>query len=252
MNTEDYYYMTRAEMKAVAKDRLRQPGVWLKFALVALVPLAILMITVYPIVFGGGDTTDIAAMSAAQYAEYTRAQLSQSVQQSLLTNLIQLFFVTAMSFTALDLMRNRDQKISLSHLLFRCFNSKYFWMVLGVDVLTYLAVTIGTMLLIIPGILLSYGLTQAYLVLYDARERGVRVDLFNVLAESYRMMRGYKFDYFVLQLSFIGWYLLVVITGGLAYFWVGPYMTFTNATFYEHVRTRYERDFKQSFDDGAL
>ena len=37
-------------------------------------------------------------------------------------------------------------------------------------------------------------------------------------------MNGYKGDWFVQHLSFIGWTLLVCITGGLAAVYVSPYM----------------------------
>ena len=44
------------------------------------------------------------------------------------------------------------------------------------------------------------------------------------------MTRGRKADLFVLDLSFIGWGLLCLITFGIAAIWVNPYMqaTYTN------------------------
>lgn len=57
---------------------------------------------------------------------------------------------------------------------------------------------------------------------------------------SRRMMDGYKWKYFLLHLSFIGWLLLVIITFGIALFYVGPYYYTTVARFYEEVRERYE------------
>jgi uncharacterized membrane protein len=252
MNNEDFYYMSRPELKAVAKDRLRQPGVWWKFAVVTLIPLAIILFTYYSMYFGTAATVDLNSMSSAQIVDYVRSTSSDSVRESLLENLLQIFFVTAMSFTALDLVRNREKQFSLGQLALRCFNSRYFWSILFVDVLTYFAIQIGMILLIIPGILLTYGLSQSYFVLYDAREHGDKRDVFGILAESYRMMRGHKFDLFVLELSFIGWGLLTVITAGIAYLWVGPYMTMTKAAFYEQVRVRYQHDQEPKQDDGAL
>ncbi|WP_127848610.1 DUF975 family protein [Lacticaseibacillus hulanensis] len=252
MNNEDFYYMSRPELKAVAKDRLHKKGVWSKFALVSLIPFAVLAFIGFSTYLAPAAGIDFSSMDPTQLMDYYRSEVVDSSRQAVLTNLIEIFFVTGMSFSALDLVRNRDHKITLSSVAFRCFNSRYFWSVLGVDILVYVATSLGYALLIIPGILLSYGLSQAYFVLYDAREHGDKRDLFAVLAESYRMMRGHKFDFFVLELSFIGWLMLVLITAGLAYFWVGPYMTFTEAAFYEQVRVRYNRDQKLRGDDGAL
>ena len=151
-----------------------------------------------------------------------------------------LYFMTGVSFGALDLIRNRDHEFTASSMILRCFNSRYFWSVLLVAILSKVAITIGIMLLIVPGILLTYGLRFIMLVLYDARERGERTDLFYVLAQSYRITRGYKFDLFVLDLSFIGWSLLVGITAGIANLWVEPYIQLTTAAFYEQLRMRYD------------
>lgn len=45
-------------------------------------------------------------------------------------------------------------------------------------------------------------------------------------------MYGHKWEFFVLLLSFLGWWLLEMITFGLASIWVIPYRTMTLANFY--------------------
>ena len=51
------------------------------------------------------------------------------------------------------------------------------------------------------------------------------------------MTKGYKFDLFVLNLSFIGWVFLSAITGGLVgIFWANPYMGLTHAGVYEDLK----------------
>lgn len=53
-------------------------------------------------------------------------------------------------------------------------------------------------------------------------------------AESKRMMQGQKWKAFVLDLSFIGWYILSGLTLGiLAIFYVSPYVNATHAALYE-------------------
>ena len=50
--------------------------------------------------------------------------------------------------------------------------------------------------------------------------------------ESKRLMSGKIWEYFVLELSFILWLLLVSVTCGIAILYVGPYMQITMAGYY--------------------
>lgn len=61
---------------------------------------------------------------------------------------------------------------------------------------------------------------------------------------SRRMMHGHKFDWFVLNFSFIGWLLLSVITLGLASIYVSPYILIANAVFANHVIDYSKREVK--------
>ena len=49
-------------------------------------------------------------------------------------------------------------------------------------------------------------------------------------------MNGYKWDYFVFQLSFIGWILLGVITAGIAYIFICPYINVATVLYYEELK----------------
>jgi len=54
------------------------------------------------------------------------------------------------------------------------------------------------------------------------------------------MMKGHKWELFVLELSFIGWALLCVLTLFIGYLWLVPYMQMTITKFYEKIRVEYE------------
>ena len=89
------------------------------------------------------------------------------------------------------------------------------------------------LLLIIPGFVKAYEYRMIPYLLADdptmTKERA--------FAESKRMMQGNKWRAFVLDLSFIGWELLSVLTLGiLAIFYVAPYIDMTNAALYEALR----------------
>ena len=53
------------------------------------------------------------------------------------------------------------------------------------------------------------------------------------------MMRGHKFDLFYLYLSFIGWFLLCLLTAGIGFLWLAPYVDTSLAAFYEDVKSDY-------------
>ncbi len=57
-----------------------------------------------------------------------------------------------------------------------------------------------------------------------------------VLHKSRIMMRGHKWDLFVLVLSFIGWFLVAIITFGIGFLWIGPYLDTAIAHFYEDIK----------------
>lgn len=61
---------------------------------------------------------------------------------------------------------------------------------------------------------------------------------------SRRMMHGHKFDWFVLNFSFIGWVLLCVATLGLASIYVSPYILIANAVFANQVIDYSKREVK--------
>ena len=111
-----------------------------------------------------------------------------------------------------------------------------YWRILG----TYLLVTLYTLLwmllLVVPGIIKAYSYSMTMYVLRDHPE----LKFNGAIERSMAMMKGHKFDLFYLQLTFIGWMLLCILTLGIGYFWLGPYMQSATAHFYEDVKADYE------------
>ena len=68
-------------------------------------------------------------------------------------------------------------------------------------------------------------------VLYDTELVGP-----SAVVRSWQMMKGQTWRLFVLALTFIPWMLLCVVTLGLAYLWVFPYLNAAVAAFYEDLR----------------
>ena len=66
--------------------------------------------------------------------------------------------------------------------------------------------------------------------------RELKIELKECIDESRAMMNGYKMKMFLLDLSFIGWYLLGMLVLGLGIFFVYPYHQTARANFYESLR----------------
>ncbi|MGL4737500.1 MAG: DUF975 family protein [Cellulosilyticaceae bacterium] len=99
----------------------------------------------------------------------------------------------------------------------------YFW--------TILWTWLWALLLIIPGIIKGLSYSMAFYILADNPNMGIR-EAFN---ESKRITYGHKWDLFVLGLSFMGWVILAVLTFGIGYFWLIPYMQTTYANTYKSL-----------------
>ncbi len=98
--------------------------------------------------------------------------------------------------------------------------------------LTGLFTALWTLLLVIPGIIAGFSYTMAPYIFIENPNMGAT----DILRRSKEMMRGYKFEYFLLQLSFFGWVILCAFTFGIGYLWLFPFMGVTNANFYYKVK----------------
>ena len=117
--------------------------------------------------------------------------------------------------------------------IFAGFNGKVYLKTLGLCILVGLAVAIGTILLIIPGIILSLMYSQAFFILCEDNDKGI----VQCMKESAAIMKGHKWEFFILQLSFILWLILGAITCGIAMLWVSPYMYVTYANYYKSLKS---------------
>ena len=89
------------------------------------------------------------------------------------------------------------------------------------------------LLFIIPGIVKAYEYRMIPYILAENPD----MDRKAVFALSKKLMDGEKWHAFGLDLSFIGWHLLSILTVGvLEVFYVAPYQASTNATLYEALK----------------
>ena len=100
------------------------------------------------------------------------------------------------------------------------------------EILVGLIVGIAS-IIIIPGIILAFAYTMVPYLVIDT-DLGAT----DAMKESRRIMKGYKMDYFVFQLSFIGWGLLAGLTCGILLIWLAPYMEVAEAIYYDKLREK--------------
>ena len=110
--------------------------------------------------------------------------------------------------------------------LFACF--RQFWRFLCVQILMDLFIFLWTMLFIIPGIIASLAYSQTIYIMLDHPDMPV----LDAIRASKQLMKGHKWEYFVLGLSFIGWSILSSFTLGLLSIWLTPYQYVTFANYY--------------------
>ena len=125
----------------------------------------------------------------------------------------------------------RGNKSTVSD-VFCGFNGKIFVKSLIIMILTGIAVSIGYMILIVPGIILGLMFSQSFFVLVDNND----ISAIDCMKASCDMMKGNKMYLFVLMLSFIGWFILGEITFGIGMLWVCPYYNITLGNFYNTLK----------------
>ena len=86
--------------------------------------------------------------------------------------------------------------------------------VIAVYLLVNLIIIVGLFLLIVPGVIWGLKYSQAVYIMIENPE----TDIMQALRSSGEMMNGYKADLFVFHLSFIGHFILGVLTLGIYFF----------------------------------
>lgn len=151
----------------------------------------------------------------------------------------------------LNLIRGKYQMKDI----FDGYQSNYFVRTMLTILLYAILIFIGSILLIVPGIIMACMFSQVYFIMKDDESIGY----WKALSKSKDMMKGHKMQYFLLYLSFIGWVLLallvflwfmhtdealwgtlVLLALGIGLLWLVPYMNTTFAHYYEDVKAEYE------------
>ncbi|GHT57847.1 hypothetical protein FACS18945_2990 [Bacteroidia bacterium] len=89
-----------------------------------------------------------------------------------------------------------------------------------------------SLLLIIPGIIAAISYSMTFYIIAD----DPAISAMDAINKSKKMMYGYKMKYFCLSLRFLGWALLCILTLGIGFLWLMPYIQVTFAKFYDDLK----------------
>lgn len=125
---------------------------------------------------------------------------------------------------------NRDGDTSISE-VFSMFKLDY-WNVVKIMLMKEIKIFLWTLCLIVPGIIKAYEYSMIPYIL--AEDPSTPMD--EAFAKSKKMTTNQKMDMFILDFSFIGWYLLGALVCGFGALFVGPYVMGTEAELYSVLK----------------
>lgn len=260
-------YKSSGELKREAKDSLK--GRWKEAVILNLVPsiiqiVSIFVTTLLVIAFGffiayvSSNETSISDMMNPGYEkvsetyewenEYDDSSIGASAASAAASvssapfvgpifSFVMTFLTIGISFTFLDVIRKgRQQDMSFKE-AFRLFNGNDFVPVLLINILSYIFQYLWTLLFVIPGIVKFYSYSQANFIYKDlSATRDTRsMGATSFITESRELMSGHKGRLFWLDISFIGWYIVGMVTLGIGFLWINPYINATKAAFYDDL-----------------
>jgi uncharacterized membrane protein len=129
---------------------------------------------------------------------------------------------------ALSLSRKQDA------MLVQIFSGfQKFGVGLGAYVLQAIFVLLWLLLLIVPGIIAALSYSMTYFIIAEDKNN---IGPLEAITKSKEMMRGNKWKLFCLGFRFIGWVLLSILTCGIGFLWLLPYMITSFALFYDDLK----------------
>ena len=102
----------------------------------------------------------------------------------------------------------------------------------GAYLLQGVFVMLWSLLLIVPGIIAALSYAVTYYVISEEPTIGP----LEAITKSKHLMRGHKWELFCLGFRFVGWMLLCVLSLGIGFLWLIPYILVTMAHFFDDIK----------------
>ncbi|CEK38950.1 DUF975 family protein [Paraclostridium sordellii] len=94
----------------------------------------------------------------------------------------------------------------------------------------FIVIAVVSLVILLTEILILAISQTPYLILENPS-----MGVFEAIKLSMNIMKGNKCKLFILELSFIGWAILALLTFGIGFFWLEPYIMLTKANFYKLI-----------------
>ncbi len=159
-------------------------------------------------------------------------ELTDQLEESITTFIELLLTPMAVGMITYYIKLVRGEKISTKEILFGKY--KIFPKIILVQIIVSLLTMLGFFLLIIPAFIVAYQMIMTTYILADDISDNMGAS--EITSYSKKLMDGHKWDYFIFEMSFLGWLLLGIVTFGIAFIWVAPYMDFATVMYYEELK----------------
>ncbi|CAM3149561.1 DUF975 family protein [Lactiplantibacillus plajomi] len=187
----------------------------------------------------GSTTSAIASNVSLQELTLVAAIVVLALVFELIIWLVVKTFKVGTSYAMLDWVRQPQREIHPVADSTVGFTKHYVWGIFGLAIYQAVLVFLWMLLLIVPGIIKLYAYSQSFYVYKDmlaATPQGqARPRFRDAVTTSRRLMAGHKWQFFWLQVSFIGWAILSMFTLGIGQLWLIPYIYGTNAKYYDEL-----------------
>lgn len=219
--------MTRAQLKQAAKDQLR--GNWGWAICLTIFAWLVIIMDLNRWIWTGKDFT-------YTVLRFNKDNLIQGYKPAYnLSEIIVGLILWGVAYTILDFVETGKMEPWYSG-IFSAYSNGRFKNSLFTLFMTNLFVSLWTILFVIPGFIKGYSYAMTPYILKDKFSAGLTdIGATEAITESRKLMDGHKMDLFVLDLSFIGWGLLGLITCGIGFIWITPYYRQTKANFYRSL-----------------
>ena len=157
---------------------------------------------------------------------FTDRQSSMYLGLSSVYNIVTIPISFGVTRYLLNLIRNKEHSIKDIFYYYRY----HILECVIISIITSLAMSFGLIAFVFPAI---------YFYLIFAMSENIFVDgttnIINNIKESFKLIKGYKWDYLNFLIGFVGWLILSVLSFGIVFIWVYPYMTIAQKIYYERL-----------------
>ena len=196
--------------------------------IMAIIIIMVLMTTIF------GTKTLTASGNYEYYLSLTDTTVLNAMIISIIFMIVSMYFTLGMNKTCLDISRDKQVKTG-TMFLYPLKNIKLYLKLIVINILVYLILEALTYIPII-GIILYLAIAIYMIpvlgilpyIIMDNEDIGI----IEAVKRTMTVIKGNRVAYYALIFTFIGWYMLSILTLGMLIIWVLPYMSVAISNFY--------------------